>query len=104
MLIGLFSPVPGIGHKIKSVNNPDLRVELVKAFAKKEFPSCDTLDYALAVEKVTSSKKDVGTLRVYPHCSIAHVPLFADPHPQRRRRGGGMLLRSIEVLRCIHTR
>jgi ATP citrate (pro-S)-lyase len=62
MLIGLFPLVPGIGHKIKSVNNPDLRVELVKAFAKKEFPSCDTLDYAIAVEKVTSSKKDVSPL------------------------------------------
>lgn len=56
--------IPGIGHKIKSVNNPDLRVELVKAFAKKEFPSCDTLDYAIAVEKVTSSKKDTLILNV----------------------------------------
>ena len=54
------SAVPGIGHKIKSVNNPDLRVELVKAFAKKEFPSTDCLDYAIATEKVTSAKKDVS--------------------------------------------
>jgi hypothetical protein len=51
-------PVSGIGHKIKSVNNPDLRVELVKEYVLKNFPSHTLLDYALAVEKVTTSKKD----------------------------------------------
>lgn len=56
--------IPGIGHKIKSVNNPDLRVELVKAFAKKEFPSTTTLDYAIATEKVTTAKKDTLILNV----------------------------------------
>jgi ATP citrate (pro-S)-lyase len=50
--------VSGIGHKIKSVNNPDLRVELVKEYVHKNFPSHSLLDYALAVEKVTTSKKD----------------------------------------------
>lgn len=50
--------VSGIGHKIKSVNNPDLRVELVKEFVRKNFPTHTLLDYALAVEKVTTSKKD----------------------------------------------
>ena len=50
--------VSGIGHKIKSVNNPDLRVELVKEYVRKNFPSHSLLDYALAVEKVTTSKKD----------------------------------------------
>lgn len=50
--------VSGIGHKIKSVNNPDLRVELVKEYVLKNFPSHTLLDYALAVEKVTTSKKD----------------------------------------------
>ena len=50
--------ISGIGHKIKSVNNPDLRVELVKEYVQKNFPSHSLLDYALAVEKVTTSKKD----------------------------------------------
>lgn len=54
--------VSGIGHKIKSVNNPDLRVELVKEYVKKNFPSHSLLDYALAVEKVTTSKKDTVRL------------------------------------------
>ena len=44
------------------MNNPDQRVELVKAFAKKEFPSCDTLNYAIAVERVTTAKKDVSDI------------------------------------------
>ncbi|MBW0531202.1 hypothetical protein O181_070917 [Austropuccinia psidii MF-1] len=56
--------IPGIGHKIKSKSNPDMRVELVKDFARKNFPSLDMLDYALAVEDVTSSKKDTLILNV----------------------------------------
>ena len=40
------------------MNNPDLRVELVKEYVTKNFPSHTLLDYALAVEKVTTSKKD----------------------------------------------
>ncbi|OCH83637.1 citrate synthase, partial [Obba rivulosa] len=52
------SAVNGIGHKIKSVNNPDLRVELVKEYVRKHFPSHSLLDYALAVEKAAASKKD----------------------------------------------
>ena len=54
--------VSGIGHKIKSVNNPDLRVELVKEYVHKHFPSHSLLDYALAVEKVTTTKKDTVSI------------------------------------------
>jgi ATP citrate (pro-S)-lyase len=54
--------VSGIGHKIKSVNNPDLRVELVKEYVHKHFPSHTLLDYALAVEKVTTAKKDTVSI------------------------------------------
>lgn len=57
----LFFPiflVPGIGHKVKSKNNPDLRVEIVKEYARKHFPCTKLLEYALAVETVTTSKKD----------------------------------------------
>ncbi len=46
------------------MNNPDLRVELVKEYVKKNFPSHSLLDYALAVEKVTTSKKDTLILNV----------------------------------------
>ncbi|KAI8611687.1 citrate synthase-like protein [Chytriomyces sp. MP71] len=37
----------GIGHKIKSRTNPDLRVQIVKEFVFKHFPSHETLKYAL---------------------------------------------------------
>ena len=59
-------PVSGIGHKIKSVNNPDLRVELVKEYVMKNFPTHRLLDYALAVQQVTTAKKDtVGPTMPY---------------------------------------
>jgi citrate synthase len=63
--------VSGIGHKIKSVNNPDLRVELVKEYVRKNFPSHSLLDYALAVEKVTTSKKDTVRLFLFPRSIIS---------------------------------
>ena len=42
----------GIGHRIKSRTNPDLRVVIIKDFVKKHFLSSPVLDYALAVEQV----------------------------------------------------
>uniref|UniRef100_A0A7E4VQE2 ATP-citrate synthase n=1 Tax=Panagrellus redivivus TaxID=6233 RepID=A0A7E4VQE2_PANRE len=50
----------GIGHRVKSINNPDKRVEILKKFAldrtifKQETP---LLEYALKVEQITTSKK-----------------------------------------------
>ncbi|RKF63666.1 putative ATP-citrate synthase subunit 1 [Erysiphe neolycopersici] len=67
--------IPGIGHKVKSRNNPDLRVELVKEFVKKRFPSCKMLDYALAVESVTTSKKDNLILNVDGVVAVCFVDL-----------------------------
>ncbi|KAF9788688.1 ATP-citrate synthase [Thelephora terrestris] len=70
--------ISGIGHKIKSVNNPDLRVELVKEYVKKHFPSHSLLDYALAVEKVTTSKKDTLILNVDGCIAVCFVDLLRD--------------------------
>ncbi|CAE7049768.1 unnamed protein product [Rhizoctonia solani] len=56
--------ISGIGHRIKSANNPDLRVELVKEYVLKNFPSQTLLDYALAVEQVTTAKKDTQAPRM----------------------------------------
>ncbi|KIJ28621.1 hypothetical protein M422DRAFT_270021 [Sphaerobolus stellatus SS14] len=70
--------ISGIGHKIKSVNNPDLRVELVKEYVKKNFPSHTLLDYALAVEKVTTSKKDTLILNVDGCIAVCFVDLLRD--------------------------
>ncbi|MBW0564524.1 hypothetical protein O181_104239 [Austropuccinia psidii MF-1] len=41
-----------------------MKVELVNDFARNNFPSLDMLDYALAVEDVTSSKKHTLILNV----------------------------------------
>lgn len=49
--------IQGIGHRIKSITNPDVRVEILKTYAQKHFPVTETLDYALEVEKLTTSKR-----------------------------------------------
>jgi ATP citrate (pro-S)-lyase len=56
--------IAGIGHKVKSVQNPDKRVEIITRFAFEHFPSTDILQYALAVEKVTTAKKSNLILNV----------------------------------------
>jgi succinyl-CoA synthetase alpha subunit len=56
--------IQGIGHRIKSVTNPDVRVEIMKNYAKKHFPNTETLDYALEVEKLTTAKRNNLILNV----------------------------------------
>jgi succinyl-CoA synthetase alpha subunit len=56
--------IQGIGHRIKSVTNPDVRVTIMIDFAKKSFPVTETLDYALSVEKLTTSKRNNLILNV----------------------------------------
>ncbi|KAF2667631.1 ATP-citrate synthase (ATP-citrate (pro-S-)-lyase) [Microthyrium microscopicum] len=68
--------IPGIGHRIKSRNNPDLRVELVKDYVQAHFPSTKLLDYALAVETVTTSKKDNLILNVDGCIAVCFVDLL----------------------------
>ncbi|KAJ1338679.1 ATP citrate (pro-S)-lyase [Microdochium nivale] len=68
--------IPGIGHRIKSRNNPDLRVELVKEYVLKNFPSHKLLDYALAVETVTTSKKDNLILNVDGCVAVCFIDLM----------------------------
>ncbi|GAA5852494.1 hypothetical protein JCM5353_001124, partial [Sporobolomyces roseus] len=68
--------IPGIGHKIKSKTNPDLRVELVKNYVRDNFPSTQYLDYALAVEEVTSAKKDTLILNVDGAIAVSFCDLL----------------------------
>lgn len=49
--------IMGIGHRVKSLNNPDMRVVLLKEFALENFPQTPLINYALEVEKITTSKK-----------------------------------------------
>lgn len=66
----------GIGHRVKSLNNPDMRVEIMKNFAFEHFPSTPLLSYALEVEKITTSKKPNLILNVDGTIATAFVDLL----------------------------
>ncbi|CAB4435910.1 unnamed protein product [Rhizophagus irregularis] len=68
----------GIGHKIKSRNNPDLRVEIIKDYAKRNFPATPLLDYALAVEEITTAKKDSLILNLDGAIAVCFVDLLRE--------------------------
>ncbi len=56
--------IQGIGHRVKSVQNPDLRVKLIKEWARVNLPKHPVLDFALEVEKLTTAKKNSLILNV----------------------------------------
>jgi len=56
--------VPGIGHRIKSKDNRDKRVELLQDYARKFFPSIRYLNYAVSVEEYTLQKSSNLVLNV----------------------------------------
>ena len=56
--------IMGIGHKIRTFTNPDMRVQIIKEYALKHFPSTPVLDFALSVEQVTTKKKATLILNV----------------------------------------
>jgi citrate synthase len=69
--------IPGIGHRVKSISNPDMRVTQLKAFCRKNFKHTELLDYALAVEQITSSKKGSLILNVDGCIGICFVDMLA---------------------------
>ncbi|XP_064456434.1 ATP-citrate synthase-like [Ornithodoros turicata] len=68
--------IMGIGHRVKSLNNPDMRVKILKDYVKSHFPSTPVLDYALEVEKITTSKKPNLILNVDGLIGVAVVDLL----------------------------
>jgi len=68
--------IMGIGHRVKSINNPDKRVTLVAEFAKKNFPSTPLLDYARQVEQITTKKKPNLILNVDGCIAVCFVDLL----------------------------
>lgn len=69
-------PIPGIGHRIKSLKNPDLRVKGLMDYAAKHFPSTPLLDYARTVEALTTSKKENLILNVDGTIGILMVDMW----------------------------
>ncbi len=69
-------PIPGIGHRIKSLKNPDLRVKGLMDFAKENFPATPLLDYARTVEALTTSKKENLILNVDGTIGILMVDMW----------------------------
>ncbi len=58
-------PVPGIGHRVKSLKNPDKRVSYLVDYVKNHTTlHTPCLDFALEVQKITTAKKDNLILNV----------------------------------------
>ncbi|KAH9255245.1 hypothetical protein BASA81_006685 [Batrachochytrium salamandrivorans] len=69
--------IMGIGHKVKSVSNPDKRVQLVIEYCKTNFPFDTTvLDFALGVERLTTKKKANLILNVDGAVAAAFVDML----------------------------
>lgn len=66
--------VEGIGHRIKTAENRDKRVELLAKYAKEHFPKMDTFHYAQKVEAYTLQKANNLVLNI----DGAIGSLFAD--------------------------
>lgn len=68
--------IMGIGHRVKSINNPDQRVKIVKDYVVEHFPATPLLMYALEVEKITTSKKPNLILNVDGVIACAFVDML----------------------------
>ena len=68
--------IPGIGHRIKSLRNPDLRVTGITQYARAHFPETRLLDYALEVEQLTTRKKDNLILNVDGAVGVLMVDMW----------------------------
>ncbi len=108
-------PVPGIGHRVKSLKNPDKRVQELIRSVKELGLRSPHLDYALAVEAVTTGKKDNLILNVdgcmacvltdlgFPHQSLNGFFVLARTmgmigHWIDQKREGGRLIRLYNYL------
>ena len=54
----------GIGHKLKTKENPDMRVDILKKYVVENFPKLNHIEFALKVEEVTLRKKNNLILNV----------------------------------------
>jgi len=74
--------IQGIGHLVKSIHNPDMRVTIIKNYAKKNFKKTPILDYALEVEKITTSKRDNLILNVDGCIGVCFADMLRNEMPK----------------------
>jgi ATP-citrate lyase alpha-subunit len=70
--------IPGIGHRVKSLENPDGRVTLLIEYARNNFPKTDLLDFALGVQAVTTQKKSNLILNVDGTIGVLMVDMLSE--------------------------
>ena len=70
--------IMGIGHRVKSLENPDARVKIVKDFVRTQFPRCPLFEFALEVEKITTAKRSNLILNVDGAIAVAFVDLLRE--------------------------
>jgi succinyl-CoA synthetase alpha subunit len=75
--------IQGIGHRVKSIHNPDMRVTVIKEYALKNFKKSDILKYALEVEKLTTSKRDNLILNVDGCIGICFADMLRSEMPRK---------------------
>ena len=68
--------IMGIGHRIKSLTNPDKRCEIIKNYALENFKDNTVLKFALAVEQVTTKKKANLILNVDGCIAVCFVDML----------------------------
>jgi ATP citrate (pro-S)-lyase len=68
--------IMGIGHRIKSLENPDKRVSIIKEYALQHFPKTPTLNFALQVEQITTQKRSNLILNVDGCIAVCFVDLL----------------------------
>merc|ERR1711976_485712 len=68
--------IMGIGHRIKSLANPDQRVVIIKEYAKEHFKSTSILDFALGVEQITTKKRANLILNVDGCIAVCFVDML----------------------------
>ncbi|MCK5024579.1 MAG: ATP citrate synthase [Thermoplasmata archaeon] len=75
--------IQGIGHRVKSIHNPDMRVTIISQYAKKNFKKTPILDFALEVEKITTSKRDNLILNVDGCIGICFADMLRNEMPKK---------------------
>lgn len=70
------SLIYGIGHRVKSKFDPDVRVQILHEYVKTNFPKHDLVNYALQVEEVTLNKRSNLILNVDGFIAVSLVDGF----------------------------